>query len=227
MTVTGWDPLRGTDWDPLLRQKLGKEYWTGLQAFLEDCSGDEHVHPPSELVFEALRRTERADTKVVIVGQDPYPGVGQANGLAFAVPRHVRIPPSLANIHRELHDDMCLVIPNHGSLESWARRGVLLLNATLTIRNGATSLHRRTWKAFTDAVIRVVDEIDPVYILWGRVAQRKTLALIDEAERAVIKSSHPSPLSARLSFCGSKPFNQANKALVDTGREAIDWSLTD
>ncbi len=227
MTLNEWDPLRGTDWDHLLRLKLEKQYWSELQTFVEECSRDEHVYPPYDKIFAALHITPYAETKVVIVGQDPYPGAGQANGLAFAVPPSVEIPGSLANIHRELLDDVCVPTPDHGSLEPWALRGVLLLNSTLTVRAGVPRLHRRMWEAFTDAVIQVADETDPMFILWGRVAQNKTLRLIDESQRMAIKSPHPSPRSAYKGFFKSKPFSLANKALVETRGKGIDWRLTD
>jgi uracil-DNA glycosylase len=224
--VTDWDPLRGTDWNRPLRRRLDRQYWANLQAFVEG-SRDELVYPPVAMVFAALRLTPLAKTKVVIVGQDPYPGAGQANGLAFAVPPGVEIPRSLANIRRELHCDVCVPIPQHGNLEPWARKGVLLLNSTLTVRAGAAVLHRRMWKPFTDAVVQVAEETDPVFILWGKVAQNKTLALIDASRRTVIKSPHPSPRSAHKGFFGSKPFSRANQALLDATGNGIDWRLTD
>lgn len=220
--------MRETDWHRLLKREFEKPYWAELQSFVEEERSCYDVYPPHDEVFAALRLTQCAETKVVIVGQDPYPGAGQANGLAFAVPRGVRVPPSLKNIHRELHDDVGAPIPDHGDLEPWARRGVLLLNATLTVREGAAGSHRRKgWERFTDAVVRLVAETDPVFILWGKDAQNKTKALIDASRQMVIASPHPSPRSAHRGFFGSKPFSRANRALVDAGLKGIDWSLKD
>jgi len=187
------------------------------------------VYPPHDEVFTALHLTPCAETKAVILGQDPYPGAGQAHGLAFSVRHGVRVPPSLRNIYRELHDDVCVPIPDHGCLESWARRGVLLLNAVLTVREGAPRSHRQKgWETFTDEVIRVVaaktDSV--VFILWGKEARRKK-TLIETPPHTVIESPHPSPQSAYRGFFGSKPFSRANYALIAAGREAVDWRLTD
>lgn len=161
--MTDRDPLRGTDWNDPVRSKLGEKYWSELERFVGACSRDKRVYPSHTLVFAALHRTSLADTRVVIVGQDPYPGESQANGLAFAVPPDEPVPRSLANIYRELHCDVCVPIPNNGDLAPWARRGVLLLNSTLTFRAGASAEHRRMWKPFTNAVIQVAAETDPVF----------------------------------------------------------------
>lgn len=218
-----------TDWNPLLRDQFDEPYWTELQSFVADERQHHTVYPPHHEVFAALRATPHADTKVMILGQDPYHGSGQAHGLCFSVRRGVRVPPSLANIHKELHADLGLPIPDHGNLEPWAGRGVLLLNTTLTVRAGQAASHqKRGWERFTDRVIEVVnDKQDPVvFILWGASARRKR-ALIDTDRHTIVESAHPSPLSAHNGFFGSRPFGRANEALVAAGRDPIDWDLTE
>jgi uracil-DNA glycosylase len=229
MTETDRSPLHGTDWDPLLGQEFEKEYWVCLQKCIEQERSCLRVYPPSEDVFAALHLTWFSETKVVIVGQDPYHGAGQAHGLAFSVPRGAVIPRTLKNIHQELHGDRGLPIPDHGSLEPWARRGVLLLNTVLTVREKAPRSHRRMgWETFTDAVIRVLAErrLPVVFILWGKDAQRKK-HLVDAPPHTIIESPHPGPQSAASGFFGSRPFSRANQALVAAGRGEIDWSLTE
>jgi len=216
-----------TDWNPVLRGELAKPYWEELQAFVAAERGQHPVYPPHPEVFTALHLTPRASTKVVILGQDPYHGPGQACGLAFSVRPGVRIPPSLRNVFLELQADLGLPAPASGSLEPWARQGVLLLNTTLTVRGGASASHQgKGWETFTDEVIRAVATKPErvVFILWGAAARRKR-ALLDPARHVVLESAHPSPLSASSGFFGSRPFSRANAALLEAGREPVDWRL--
>lgn len=218
-----------TDWNPLLRDEFEKDYWKSLQRFVADERDRHEVFPPATEVFAALHLTAHREVRAVILGQDPYHGPGQAHGLCFSVRRGVAVPPSLRNIHRELHDDLGCPAPGHGNLEHWAGQGVLLLNTTLTVRAGeAGSHHGKGWEEFTDRVITVVnDKPDPVvFLLWGAPARRKK-SLIDTARHVVIESAHPSPLSAHNGFLGSRPFSRANEALRRNGREPIDWSIPD
>jgi uracil-DNA glycosylase len=229
--VADSSPLLGTDWDPLLKE-FEEPYWACLQRCVEEERSCYNVYPPRDEVFAALRLTQCSETKVVIVGQDPYHGDGQAHGLAFSVPRGVPVPRTLKNIYQELHDDQGVPTPDQGNLEPWAGRGVLLLNAVLTVREGAPRSHRRMgWETFTDEVLRVVAaKTDPVvFILWGRDARGKK-ALVEASRHTLIESSHPSPQSARrgpIPFLGSKPFSQANCALLAAGRKEVDWRLSE
>ena len=216
-----------TDWNPVLRGELDKPYWRDLMAFVADERARGPVYPPHDEVFSALHLTARADTRVMILGQDPYHGPGQAHGLCFSVRRGTPIPPSLRNIHNELRDDLGLAPPAHGNLEAWAHRGVLLLNTTLTVRAGHAASHQgKGWETFTDAVISAVsaktDRV--VFLLWGASARRKA-ALVDTSRHVIIESAHPSPLSAHNGFFGSRPFSRTNAALIDAGREPLDWEL--
>lgn len=218
--------LAATDWETPLVERLDSEYRRELREFVVECSHDADVRPAGELIFAALRATKLADTRIVLVGQDPYPTAGHATGIAFAVPRTVqRLPPTLRNIYAELDCDMCLGIPAHGDLSPWTSEGVFLLNAALTTKKGEEAFHRKMWKPFTDCVIRVADKQKPVYILWGRHAQAKALPLMDRSARIVIRSPHPSPLSAHKGFFGSKPFSRANQGLVELSGVGIDWRL--
>ncbi len=218
-----------TDWNPLLRGEFDKPYWAALQDFVRVERSRYTVYPPDPDVFAAIHLTSYTNTRVMILGQDPYHGANQAHGLCFSVRRGVQIPPSLANIHKELTSDLGIPAPRHGNLEHWATQGVLLLNATLTVRAGQAGSHQgKGWETFTDQVIRVVnDKPEPVvFILWGGYARKKR-AFIDTERHVVIESSHPSPLSAHNGFSGSKPFSRANDALTTTSRQTIDWRLPD
>ncbi len=213
----------------MLRGEFSKPYWERLQEFVADQRARYTVYPPEHEVFAALHLTSYADTRVVILGQDPYHGPRQAHGLCFSVQPNVAIPPSLANIYKELHTDLRIVPPRHGNLESWAQQGVLLLNATLTVRAGQAASHSgHGWETFTDEVLRTVNAKPQcvVFLLWGSYARKKK-SLIDLTRHVVIESAHPSPLSAHNGFFGSRPFSRANAALTEAGRQPIDWAIPD
>lgn len=217
-----------TDWNPILKGELTKPYWAELQQFVTAERQRATVYPPKDEVFAALHLTSYRDVKVVILGQDPYHGPNQAHGLCFSVRRGIQPPPSLQNIFTELESDLGYPSPDHGCLERWARQGVLLLNASLTVRGGKANSHQgKGWETFTDEVLRAVVAKPErvVFILWGGSARRKK-ALIDQRRHTVIESPHPSPLSAPSGFFGSRPFSRANAALVDAGREPVDWQLS-
>ena len=216
-----------TDWNPILRTEFEKPYWAELQGFVQHERRQGQVFPPDDEVFAALHLTSYENTKVLILGQDPYHGPGQAHGLCFSVRPDVQIPPSLVNIYKELQSDLGLAPPNHGNLESWARQGVLLLNAVLTVRAHNAGSHRnRGWETFTDEVIKAVDAKPDrvVFILWGAYARKKK-PFIDQTKHVVIESPHPSPLSAHNGFFGTRPFSRANEALAAAGRDPVDWSI--
>ena len=216
-----------TDWNPLLRDEFTKTYWVELQAFVRSERERHEVYPPDAEVFAALHLTTFENTRVMILGQDPYHGPGQAHGLCFSVRPEVAVPPSLANVYKELQADLGVSVPTHGNLEHWARQGVLLLNTTLTVRAGqAASHHGKGWEVFTDQVIRVVNDKPEsvVFILRGNAARKKR-ALIDTGRHTVVESAHPSPLSAHNGFFGSRPFSRTNHALIETHRKPIDWQL--
>lgn len=216
-----------TDWNPILKAELEQSYWSELQAFVRDEREHHQVFPPADEVFAALHKTPYADVLVLILGQDPYHGPGQAHGLCFSVKRPVPPPPSLANIFKELKSDLDLDPPEHGDLSAWADQGVLLLNSVLTVRAQTAASHaNKGWETFTDQVIRAVNaKPEPVvFLLWGSYARKKK-ALIDTARHTVIESAHPSPLSARNGFFGSRPFSRTNEALERRGRAPINWRL--
>ncbi|SET60012.1 Uracil-DNA glycosylase [Paenibacillus sp. NFR01] len=221
--------LFGNDWDEVLQEETQKPYFEELRYALAREYKQYTVYPPKDLLFTALKLTPYGATRVVILGQDPYHGPGQAEGLSFSVKPGVRIPPSLRNIYTELHDDTGAKIPNNGSLRPWAQEGVLMLNAVLTVREGQPNSHKGLgWERFTDAVMEKLNERkEPlVFILWGSHAQAKG-AFIDPARHLVIQSPHPSPFSAHRGFLGSRPFSRANRFLESHGMTAIDWSIPD
>lgn len=215
------------DWAQLLEQEFKKEYYLRLREFLKKEYTERTIYPDMYDIFNALHYTTYENTKVVILGQDPYHGPNQAHGLSFSVRPEVSIPPSLQNIYKELYDDLGCPIPNHGCLTDWAKQGVLLLNAVLTVRAGMANSHRGMgWEKFTNEVIRRVNEKeDPVvFILWGRNAQEKE-ALITASHHYMIKSPHPSPFAAHRGFFGSRPFSRANQFLKEAGREEVNWCI--
>ncbi len=218
-----------TDWNPLLRTELEKPYWADLQAFVAGERTEHPVYPAPDEVFAALHLTPYADVEVLILGQDPYHGPGQAHGLCFSVKPGIAPPPSLRNIFIEMQSDLGLPPPNHGCLYSWARQGILLLNTTLTVRAGHAASHQgKGWEVFTDEVIRAVNDKRErvVFILWGASARKKK-ALVDTSRHVIIESAHPSPLSARNGFFGSRPFSRANEALVAASRPPVDRRIPD
>ena len=218
-----------TDWNPILRGEFDKPYWPELMRFVVSERAAHEVYPPHDDVFAALHLTAFADVKVVILGQDPYHGPGQAHGLCFSVKPGVRQPPSLVNIFKELEADLGIPPAASGDLRPWARQGVLLLNTTLTVRAHQAASHQgRGWETFTDEVIRAVGARDEhvVFVLWGSHARKKK-ALVDHRRHTIIESPHPSPLSAHRGFFGSSPFSAANAALEVAGQTPIDWRLDD
>lgn len=216
----------GNDWDARLSGEFDKPYYQQLRQFLIEEYRSHVVYPNMHDIFNALRYTSFSDTKVVILGQDPYHNPGQAMGLSFSVPNGVPAPPSLKNIFKEAEDDLGIKMSGSPNLEGWARQGVLLLNAMLTVRAGEPSSHSAIgWQQFTDAVISYLSDHreNIVFMLWGNYARSKA-ALIDRNKHLVLEAAHPSPL-ARGAFFGSRPFSKANHYLVQTGRGPIDWRL--
>jgi uracil-DNA glycosylase len=214
-------------WHAQLYEELDKSYFHKLQQFVDEERQQHSVFPPEDEVFSALRITPYERVNVLLLGQDPYHDDNQAHGLCFSVQPGIKPPPSLMNIFKELHDDVGFRIPNNGYLVPWAEQGILMLNAVLTVRAHQANSHKNHgWETFTDAIIRQVNEKrEPVvFILWGGYAQKK-LSLIDTSRHHVIQSAHPSPLSARSGFFGSKPFSRVNKLLREASKPEIAWQL--
>lgn len=215
------------DWQDLLKDEFEKEYYQNLRKFLIYEYRNKNIYPHMNDIFNALRFTSYKDVKVVILGQDPYHGPNQAHGLSFSVNKGVKVPPSLLNIYKELHDDLGCYIPNNGYLESWAKQGVLLLNTVLTVRAHEANSHRNMgWEQFTDKIISILNEReDPiVFILWGNPSISKK-KLITNKRHFIITSPHPSPLSAFRGFFGSKPFSKTNEFLKSIDKTPINWQI--
>ena len=214
-------------WKNALKDEFGKPYFQKLKAFLlEEREAGHTIYPPGKFIFNAFNSAPFDKVKVVIIGQDPYHGPGQAHGLCFSVPEGIRIPPSLRNIYKELHEDVGMTIPNHGYLQSWADQGILMLNAMLTVRAGQAGSHQKKgWEQFTTAAITQLNEQKEgiIFLLWGRYAQEKGL-VIDSQRHHVLKAAHPSPL-ARVGFIGCKHFSQTNGLLIKQGKAPIDWQV--
>lgn len=217
------------DWLEILQGEFKKPYYKKLFQTVNTEYRTHQVFPPSEDIFNAFHLTPFHQVKVVILGQDPYHGNGQAHGLCFSVKPDVTIPPSLVNIYQELHDDLGCKIPNHGYLTKWAQQGVLMLNTVLTVRAHQANSHRGIgWEEFTDAAIEALNQEDRpmVFILWGKPAQMKK-RMLTNPNHLILEAPHPSPLSSYRGFFGSKPFSQTNQFLVEHGIEPIDWQIED
>ncbi len=219
----------GNSWDNILAEEFKSDYYLKLREFLKREYAQQTIYPNMYDIFNALKYTAYEDVKVVIIGQDPYHGEGQAHGLCFSVKRGIMPPPSLQNIFKELQNDVGFRMPDNGELTDWTKQGVLLLNAVLTVRAGQANSHRGMgWEKLTDAVISKLNEREKpiVFMLWGRNAKEKQ-KLITNKNHLVLTAAHPSPLSAYNGFFGCRHFSRANEFLTQTGQEPIDWSISD
>lgn len=217
----------GNSWDEVLKGEFDKEYYLKLREFLKAEYGTRVIYPNMYDIFNALKFTAYEDVKAVILGQDPYHQPGQAHGLCFSVQKGVQIPPSLVNIYKELESDLGIKPASHGNLESWAKNGVLLLNTVLTVRQNQANSHKgKGWEIFTDRVIELLNQRKQpmVFILWGNNAKAKE-KLITNSNHLIIKSAHPSPLSAHYGFWGGRYFSRTNEFLESTGQEPVDWRI--
>jgi uracil-DNA glycosylase len=215
-------------WKELLKDEFSKSYFQQIVLHLKtERTQGKTIYPPGPFIFNAFDTTPIDNVKVVILGQDPYHGPGQAHGLCFSVQKGIAPPPSLVNIFKELHDDIGITIPDHGNLTHWAQQGVFLLNASLTVRSGEPMSHAKIgWASFTDTVIKKISEQKEhvVFLLWGKFAQDKKI-LIDETKHLLLKAAHPSPLSAHNGFMGCKHFSKTNAWLMSKGIDPVDWQL--
>lgn len=214
-------------WKNALLSEFNSSYFAQLKEFLLSERKLHTIYPPASTIFEALNKTPLHKVKVVILGQDPYHGPGQAHGLSFSVPQGLPLPPSLKNIFKEISDDIGLAMPKNGNLESWAAQGVLLLNATLTVRAHQAGSHQKQgWERFTNAAIKAVSDNNKgvIFLLWGSYAQAKA-ELIDQSKHHILKAPHPSPLSAYRGFFGCRHFSKTNTLLINQGLEPINWTV--
>ncbi len=217
----------GNEWDALLADEFEKDYYLQLREFLKQEYQSQHIYPPMKDIFNALKYTSYSNVKVVILGQDPYHGFGQAHGMCFSVRAGVPMPPSLQNIFKELHDDIGMFPPVSGCLVPWAREGVLLLNTVLTVREGQPNSHKgKGWEILTDHIISLLGEREQpiVFLLWGSNARKKK-ELIHKPQHLILECAHPSPLSAYRGFFGCGHFSQANQFLYDHGMTPVDWNV--
>lgn len=217
----------GNDWDEILKDEWSKDYYLNLRKNLIHEYKNYTIYPSMYDIFNALKKVPYKDVKVVILGQDPYHGQGQAHGFSFSVQKGVKTPPSLLNIYKELHDDLGLYIPNNGNLIKWADQGVLLLNSTLTVRAHQANSHKDIgWSILTDNIIKLLNDREKpiVFLLWGKFAQSKE-SLITNKRHLIIKSAHPSPFAAHRGFFGSKPFSKTNDFLIKNNMSPIDWQI--
>lgn len=215
------------EWYKLLNEEFKKDYFLNLKEYLNSEYDNNVIYPHKNDIFNALNYIDYNDVKVVILGQDPYHGPNQAHGFSFSVKPGIKTPPSLLNIYKELNNDLNCFIPNNGYLKKWTEQGVLLLNTVLTVRSGAANSHRKKgWELFTDEIIRLLNNRDKpiVFILWGNNAKSK-LKMLTNPNHFITQSVHPSPLSARRGFFGSKPFSKTNMFLKSINEEPIDWQI--
>ncbi len=217
----------GNEWDALLAEEFEKDYYRQLRDFLKQEYRTQRIFPPMKDIFNALRYTSYSDVKIVILGQDPYHGAGQAHGMCFSVRPGVPMPPSLQNIFQEMHDDIGIFIPQSGCLIPWAREGVLLMNTVLTVREGQPNSHKgKGWEQLTDRVISLLGERETpmVFLLWGANARKKK-ELITKPQHLILECPHPSPLSAHRGFFGCQHFSKANQFLYEHGIAPVDWNV--
>ncbi len=219
--------MTGNNWDIILNEVYHQPYFINIVKFINQIYKERTIFPPKPRILKALTTTDYDKVKVVILGQDPYHGVGEANGLAFSVSDGIKLPPSLKNIYKELHDDLGIPIATKGNLECWAKEGVLLLNAVLTVEKDKPASHKNIgWEEFTDTIIQKLNdkETPVVFILWGAFARSKK-KYITNPKHLVLESPHPSPFSANYGFFGSKPFSKTNNFLIQNNIKPIDWTI--